>query len=123
MNKAEFVRQLRATAAAMKPLTESTSSEAMTWDGQQYAKGVEKHLDPYALSWWSTLNAIAALLEAQNSRVTELQLSYLEKTLFSGMGSLNDLYFDPKALGALADSVNTSLDQGRRELYATFRDK
>ncbi len=123
MNKTKFVQQLRATAAAMKPLTESASSDAMTWDGKQYAKGVAKQPDPYALSWGSTLNAIAALLEAQDSPVSELQRTYLAETLFGGMGSLNDLYFDPKALGVLAESVNGSLDQSRRELYARFQDK
>lgn len=121
MNKMEFVRQLKATATAMKPLTESTPAGAATWDGKQYVRGVEKNPDPYALSWWSMLNAIADLLEAQDSPVNDAQLDYLQRTLFGGMGSLNDLYFDPKALGTLANSVNSSLDQRRRELHESFK--
>jgi hypothetical protein len=121
MNRAEFVNHLRATAAAIKPLTESTPPGAKTWDGKQYSSATVKYADPYALSWWSTLSVIAALIEAQDCPVSEAQRSYLDRTLFGGMGSLNDLYFDPRALGALADTVNRSLDERRRELYAIFR--
>jgi hypothetical protein len=118
MDKSELVRQLRATAAALKPLTDSVPSGAARWDGTQYASGAARKPDPYALSWWSVLSAIASLLEAQDAPISAGQLRYLKTTLLGGMGSLNDLYFDSGALGAVADSVNAALDQKRRELHA-----
>jgi hypothetical protein len=122
MNRSRFVRELRATASALKPLTESVQTGAAKWDGTQYVRGDARQPDAYALSWWSTLNAIAALVEAQDSPLTEAQISYLNRTLFGTAGSLNDVYFDPKILGAIAGTVNNSLDERRRELYSSFHD-
>jgi hypothetical protein len=121
MNKIELVRQLREVAAVLKPLTESALPGSAQWDGKQYVKGRGKQPDPYALSWWSMLSVIADLLEAQGAPLNDAQLQYLERTLLGGMGSLNDLHFDSGTLGTVAESVNTALDQKRRELHATFR--
>lgn len=118
MDKIELVRQLRATAAALKPLTELVSPGAAKWNGTQYVTSAARQPDPYALSWWSMLGAIASLIEAQDAPISEAQLRYLKSTLLGGMGSLNDLYFDSGALGAVADSVNAALDQRRRELHS-----
>lgn len=122
MDKIELARQLRATAATLKPLTEAVSSCAAVWDGTQYVKvsGARREPDPYALSWWSMLGAMASLIEAQDGPITEGQLRYLKTTLLGGMGSLNDLYFDSGVLGAVANSVNAALGQRRRELHASF---
>lgn len=120
MDKIELVRQLRATAASLKPLTESVPSGAAKWDGTQYVSAAARKPDPYALSWWSMLSAIASLIEAQDSPISESQLRYLKTTLLGGMGSLNDLYFDSGVLGAVADSVNAALDQRRRELHSSL---
>lgn len=120
MNKIELVQQLRATAAALKPLTESVPSGAAKWDGTEYVSGAERRPDPYALSWWSMLSAMASLMEAQDGPISEAQLDYLKTTLLGGMGSLNDLYFDTGTLGAIADSVNAALDKRRRELHAAL---
>ena len=80
------------------------------------------------MAWWRdrpfhgiTLIAIAELLEAQESPISGRQLDYLRRTLFGGMGSLNDLYFDSKAFGGPADFVNSSLEPRRRELYESFK--
>ena len=118
MDKIELVKQLRATAAALKPLTESVPPGAAKWDGNQYVSGAARQPDPYALSWWAMLGAMASLIEAQDSPLNDAQLSYLKGTLLGGMGSLNDLYFDSAVLGTVADSVNGALDQRRRELRA-----
>jgi len=120
MNKAEFIKQLKATAAEIKPLTESSAPGALTWNGTTYAKGEVKESDPQALVWWAMLGAIAELIEAQESPLSPKQMAYLDRTLFGGMGSLNDLYFDPKLSGAVANTVNERLDQSRRNLFASY---
>ncbi len=121
MNKFRFVQELRATAAALSPLTESVQSGAAKWDGKQYVRADAKQPDAYALAWWSTLNAIAALVEAQDSQLNEAQMTYLSQTLFGTAGSLNDLHFDPKTLGAVAAEVNASLNERRQILYSSFQ--
>jgi hypothetical protein len=120
MNKTEFVKQLRETAAEIKPLTEAVAPGAVVWNGTEYVKGEPKEPDPYALSWWSILLTIADLIEAQESPLSSKQIEYIERTLFGGMGSLNDLHFDPKTVGARAEIVNERLDQKRHVLFATF---
>jgi hypothetical protein len=120
MNKAEFIKQLRAIAAEIKPLTESSAPGALTWNGTEYAKGDAKKLDPHALAWWSMLGAIADLIEAQESPLSPKQMAYLDRTLFGGMGSLNDLYFDPKSSGPVANTINERLDRSRRDLFNSY---
>ncbi|MGA3163629.1 MAG: hypothetical protein ABSD77_05455 [Verrucomicrobiota bacterium] len=122
MNKKEFIKQLRATAAELKPLTESATSGGLTWNGTEYAKSSEsKKIDPYALAWWFSLNTIAELIEAQESPLTTKQIAYLNNFLFGGMGSLNDLCFDVKVLGVIANTVNERLSQRRQTLFASFQ--
>ncbi len=67
------------------------------------------------------LGTIADLIEAQESPLTEKQNKYLERLLFGGMGSLNDLNFDPQMRGDAAKTVNDRLDKQRRALFASFR--
>jgi hypothetical protein len=89
MDKKEFLTQLKATAAELKPLTDSATSGGLAWNGTEYVKNSDsKHPDPYALAWWFTLDAIAELLECQESPLTVKQVAYLKKMLFGGMGSL-----------------------------------
>jgi len=121
MNKAEFIKQLRSTAEELKPLTQSALPGAATWDGTSYVKGEAKAPDPYALAWWSILGTIADLIEAQESPLSPKQIAYLTRVLFGGMGSLNDLSFDPKSLKN-ASMVNERLDQKRHVLFASFKD-
>lgn len=123
MNKSTFIKQLKATAKELAPLTQSIGVGALTWNGTEYAKSDKsKSPDPYALSWQTTLVTIAELLEAQESPLTEKQTKYLERLLFGGMGSLNDLFFDPNSGGDIARTVNDRLDKQRRALFASFRD-
>lgn len=112
MKKKEFIEQLRATAAELKPLTESISPGQRIWNGREYVKSDElKKLDPYALAWWFTLIAIAELVEGQESPLTSKQINYLDGLLFGGMGSFNDMNFDSK-----------NINQRKEALFASFKD-
>lgn len=124
MNKSKFIEQLRITANELTPMTQSAAAGASTWNGTEYAKVTEaKSPNPYALSWQAMLGAIADLLEAQESPLSEKQVRYLNRLLFGGMGSLNDLTFNPKLEGDVAMKVNETLDRQRRTLFARFNDK
>ena len=121
MNKIEFVKQLRATAEELKPLTHASPSGAATWNGEKYIKCEEKKPDPFALAWWSTLVAVAELIEAQEDSLSDKQVVFLDRLLFGGTGSLNDLYFDSKTLGSTADSINKGLEVRRHALFESFK--
>lgn len=121
MNKTEFIEQLKAVAEELKPLTQAASPGAATWNGKEYVKGGEKKPDPYALAWWSTLVSVAELIDAQEAPLSLKQIDYLDRLLFGGMGSLNDLCFDPKTSGASADLVNRRLDEKRQALFVSFK--
>lgn len=108
MKTADFIKKIRETAAVLEPLTQSVPAGAAAWNGSEYVKGEAKSADPQALAWWAMLGAIANLLEAQNSPLSSEQVAYLEKTLFGGAGSLNDLFFDSRVWSGAA-SVNSSL--------------
>ena len=123
MNISEFTRQLRAAADELKPLTQALTVGAATWNGVEYIKGVEKTPNPYALAWWSTLIAVAELMEAQETPATPRQINYLDRLLFGGMGSLNDLSFDPKSVGPIASDINVRLEIRRHALFATFKSR
>jgi len=116
MNKSEFVRQLRIAAEELKPLTVSVSPDAATWNGVSYVRGEAKSPNPYALAWWSILNTVADLLEAQETSISPKQIAYLDRTLFGGMGSFNDLSFPE------AHAINVRLDEKRRDLFSAFRE-
>ena len=121
MNKDKFTRELKATAKELAPLAQATGDGTLTWNGTQYVKnsGI-KNPNPYALAWQTTLVAIAKLIEAQETPLNEKQTKYLDGLLFGGMGSLNDLSFDPRSEGATAQTVNDRLDKQRRVLFASF---
>jgi hypothetical protein len=123
MNKIEFVATLRATASELQPLTKAITPGGAIWNGATYVKhtGPEIKPDPTALAWWSVLTAIAELLEAQDTPLSTKQLSYLDRLLFGGMGSLNDLWFDPETAGNRAHVINEALNEKRRALFEVFR--
>lgn len=123
MNKSRFIEQLKATAKELAPLAQSAGAGGLTWNGSEYAKsGETRSPDPYALSWQTMLVAIAELLEAQEAPLNDKQIEYLKRLLFGGMGSLNDLFFDPKLGGATASTVNDRLDRQRHTLFAIFKE-
>lgn len=121
MNANELVRCLRATAEALTPLAESVTAGALTWNGVKYAPGQqEKRPEPSALVWQSILNTLAEMIDRQDGPLSDKQVAYLDRLLFGGMGSLNDLHFDEKASGDVAKLVNDSLEKQRRALYTSF---
>jgi hypothetical protein len=71
--QSRFIQELRATASAMEPLAESVPPGAARWDGKGYVRSDARQPDPFALAWQSTLNAIAALIEAQDCPPTQAQ--------------------------------------------------
>jgi hypothetical protein len=119
--KDEFIRQLRAAVQDLKPLTLAVLPGAAVWDGTRYTKGSAASPDPFALSWSSMLGTIAELVEAQETPLSLKQINYLTRVLFGGMGSLNDLFFDPKSAGATAATVNENLSLRRTALYESFK--
>ena len=115
-----FIGQLRDVALELKPLVGAATSNSLTWNGFKYVKGEEQKPDPYALAWWFTLISIADLIESQESPITNKQIDYFKRLLFGGMGSLNDLNFDSKKLGATADRINVGLKQKMQVLFASL---
>lgn len=118
MNKTEFIKQLRATAEILKPLTHSSSTATKLWNGTAYVKNDSRAgtPEPYALAWWTMLRTIADLIEAQDSPISSQQMAYLKNVLFGGMGSLNDLSFQN------AEAIDSRLRDRRSELFAAFND-
>jgi hypothetical protein len=57
------------------------------------------------------LSAIAELLDAQETPLSDKQIACLDRLLFGGMGSRTDLWFDPASVGDQANSVNAGLDR------------
>ena len=105
-----------------EPLTKAMTPGASIWNGTTYTTaGGERKPDPYALAWWSTLSAIADLIDAQEAALSEKQIAYLDRLLFGGMGSLSDLSFDPESVGNVARTINDRLDKQTRALHACLR--
>jgi len=122
MNKREFIKQLKETAETLKPLRESATLGSLIWNGTKYAKSTEeKKPQPYALAWWSILSTIAELIDAQETPLSEKQTAYLNRLLFGGMGSFNDVSFDHNSVGQIAKTINDRLDEQRHALYDCFK--
>ena len=120
MDKADFVRQLGEIAETLRPLTRSANPGALTWDGNQYVKGQQVSPDPYALAWFSTVTTMASLLDGQECPLSVAQIACIDRTLFGGGGSLNDLTFGPDSVGNTAETINRRLDEKRRALWRCF---
>jgi hypothetical protein len=123
MHKTTFVNELRALAKDLEPLTQAATCGDMAWDGKEYRRVTsDAHLDPYALAWWSTLNTLADMIDYQDTELSRRQISYLQRVLFGGMGSLNDLFFDERRLGQIAKEINKKLRVSRELLFAAFQE-
>jgi hypothetical protein len=121
VNKPAFVGQLRKTAEILKPFINPPSPGAKHWNGTGYVEGDPGQFEPQALAWWSTLTAIAEMIDHQGAPLNEKQTSYLDGLLFGGMGSLNDLSISSKPIGKSAESVDKQLDRQRQLLFASFQ--
>src|SRR5205809_5092254 len=122
MQKASLVNYLRAIARHLEPLTRAAAPGDMAWDGKEYRKVTsEADPDPYALAWCSKLNTLADMIDYQDSELSPKQLSYLQRALFGGMGSLNDLWFDERQFGQTAREINNKLSYSREALFSAFK--
>jgi hypothetical protein len=117
----DCIKLLREAAQALKPLTKSVGPGGAHWNGTAYVKVEPTEPNPYALSWYTTLGAVADVLEAQEAPLSQAQVSYLKRLLLGGSGSLNDLFFDPNIAGPTGTNVNERLDEIRRALFECFR--
>lgn len=115
MDKNKLVTHLRTTADELQPLTQGSVPGAAIWDGEKYVRGETKNPDPYALAWWSTLRAIAAMVEAQECALSSDQIAYLKSTFFGGMGSLSDL------APSMTQEQTERFNRRRNSLYSLFQ--
>lgn len=105
----DFIEQLRVVAKVIEPYIKN--------DREINPKS---KFVPYASTWSSSIMTISYLLEYQESSLTEKQLKYLDRQLFGGLGSLQDLTFSKKELGIEADDINVRLRKAIEELYKRF---
>ena len=121
MNKQAFVQQLRETAEILKPYTTLGLPGTKRWDGTEYIESDTTQFEPQALAWFSTLTALAEMIDNQDTPLSEKQAAYLDGLLFGGMGSLNDLSVSSEPLGKGAEPIDTRLDRQRQRLLASFK--
>jgi hypothetical protein len=110
-----FSRSLSDTAAVFAPFAKPPQPPgSKTWNGKAYVIAEsESRFDPYAAMWWVRLTTIADLLERQVEPLSSDQRLYLERCLFGGMGSLNDVCLDDR-------NANRELERRRADLYREF---
>ena len=101
-SRADFIEQLRATADELGSLA-----------------GPDP--EPYALAWWANLLTLASMIEAQATPLSAEQIVFLDRHLFGGMGSLNDLRFSREKISD-AGEINKRLDRARGKLFSIFKD-
>lgn len=92
------------------------------WDGTAYIEGDTTPFEPQALAWWSTLTAVAEMIDNQDTPLSEKQIAYLNGLLFGGMGSLNDLSISAQSTREQDESINARLDRQRHRLFASFKE-
>jgi hypothetical protein len=116
-----FVELLQRAADVLAVFAESSSPGALRWDGEAY-RPTERSFqaDEYAAKWWSTLTTLSGMLNAQEASLSPGQKRYLDRLLFGGMGSFNDVCLDQKRLGPEAARANQELERLRREMFEEF---
>jgi hypothetical protein len=116
-----FVKGLEKTAQLLAEFAEAPLPGARTWNGFAYVESSESRFDPFAAKWSSILTVLAEFLDGQDEPLTDRQKEFLNRLLFGGMGSLNDLVLDANRLGSNAKRANKELGRLRTELFAAFQ--
>lgn len=117
----QFTDLLAQIAEVLQPFVNSHRVGDRVWNGQQYAPADEScDADPVATAWWATANTAAALIAGQPS-LSPQQHDYFKRTLFGGMGSLNDFSLDTARWGSKAKEANQQLAIIRTALYTCFQ--
>lgn len=116
-----FVDVLQSIARILAQFGDTSPSGALKWDGQAYTPAITLPSDVIAAKWWGILTALAGMLDVQTTPITAEQKKYLDRLLFGGMGSLNDLALDEHSLGPLAVAANGELNRLRKELFDAFQ--
>jgi hypothetical protein len=116
-----FVKLLLTAAAVLAKFSDTSSPGALRWDGKAYSRSTGTVGDVQAARWWGVLTGLAGLLAGQAVPLSEEQKTYLDRLLFGGMGSLNDLVLEEARLGPTAAQANNELDRLRKELFDAFQ--
>jgi hypothetical protein len=112
----KLIDLLEQASAVLQPFTQDVRPGALAYDGTRYAPSAPQSPDAYALAWWSSFQAIIALLGGFET-LTESQRDYLRRTICGGMGSFGDFSLDEKRWGASATKANHQLAQIRASFY------
>ena len=116
-----FADLLSQLAEVLQPFVSSHRAGDRVWDGQAYAPAVEsREADSVATAWWTTATTAAALIAGEQG-LSPQQHDYFKRTLFGGMGSLNDFSLDATRWGSEATEANRQLEIIRTALYTCFQ--
>ncbi|MHB1273301.1 MAG: hypothetical protein ACYCZD_11155 [Rhodanobacter sp.] len=116
-----FVKLLLVIARVLAQFSDANPSGTLKLDGSAYTPSAGGPGDVLAAKWWGTLTGLAGILDAQATPLSAEQKNYLDRLLFGGMGSLNDLSLDPNRLGPQAAPANQELNRLRKELFDAFQ--
>jgi len=117
----QFADLLSQLAEVLRPFVSSHRAGDRVWDGQTYAPAVQsREADSVATAWWATATTAAALI-AGAQHLSPQQHDYFKRTLFGGMGSLNDFSLDTIRWGSEAKAANCQLETIRTALYSCFQ--
>jgi len=88
------------------------------------ANGISKHVPigtaeyiAVVRAWWSSLLAMAELIDGQKEIVTGAQKDYILRELCGAMGSFSDFQLDANISGTKASKTNQKLNKARKKLY------
>ena len=121
MIKSKFVQQLDDLVNLFIPLTVGGPVGTIMWNGREYAKSEVDHIaDATASKWLGVIYTIAGLVGGQDTPLSPLQLRFLKRELFGGMGSLNDFFIDARQMPTLPNDFMLRFRTALDELHETF---
>jgi hypothetical protein len=119
VDKSQLVARLRELTSVFRSMVEPQSTRPIPWDGSvrlKYPTAVTK-VSADAVVWLTRLSTMEALLDYQDSPLTQQQIDYLREWLAGGMLGLSDFAFDEKALGAPAAVANQEIYRLCHEIF------